>query len=123
MLASAGESAAGSTQRLPKRSGDNVDSSHHFAILMRAPSSFAEKTGSVRIVDHDHRAIFVREIANRFQIGDGSIHRETTIGGDQFYPGAAGLAQFCFQIRHVVVLVTEASRLAEPNTVDDRGVI
>ena len=95
----------------------------NFVTRTVGPSSFAEKTSSVRVVDHDQRAIFVRQITNRFQIGDGSVHRETTIGGDQFYPGAAGLPQFCFQIRHVVVLVTEALRLAEPNTVDDRGVI
>src|SRR6266513_1114211 len=116
MLAGAGEPPAGPTQRFPERPGDNVDPSHHLPIFMRAPSSFAKETSGMRVVDHDHRAIFVREIANRFQIGDGSIHRETTIGSDQFYPGAAGLAEFCFQIGHVVVLVTEASRLAEPNS-------
>src|SRR6476659_5868628 len=123
MLASAGEAAAGSTQRLPKRSGDNVDSSHYFAILMRTPSSFAEKTGSVRVVDHDQRAIFISYITNRFQIGNSSVHRETTIGGDQFYPAAARLAQFCFEIGHVIVLVTEALRLAQPNAVNDRRMI
>ena len=58
-----------------------------------------------------------------FQVRDRSIHRETAVGRDQSKARAACFFQFRFEIGHVVVLVAKALRFAEPDAVDDRGVI
>ena len=90
---------------------------------MSAAASLAKKSGRMRVVDHRERVVFFREIANRRQIRDRTIHRKTAVGGDQLKTRIFRRAQLRFEIRHVVVLVTEALRFAEPDTVDDTSMI
>ena len=60
-------------------------------------------------------------MADRF--GDRSVHRETTVGGNQSEARILRRAELRFQIGHVVVLVTKPLRFAEADAVDDGGVI
>jgi hypothetical protein len=64
LLSPAGESAAGAAEGLAKRAGDDIDPAHHVAVFVRAASSFAEKTGGVRVIDHRQRVVLFGEIAN-----------------------------------------------------------
>ena len=122
-LSPAGEAAAGAAERFAERAGNNVDPAHHPAIFVRAASSFAEKTGGVRVVDHRQRVIFFGEIANRREIRDSAVHRETAVSGDQSEARILRRAELRFQIGHVVVFVAKPLRFAEPDAVDDAGVI
>ena len=123
LLAPAGESAARAAERFAERAGDDVDSAHHAAIFVRAAAGFAEKSGGVRVVDHRERVVFFGEIANRLEVRDRSVHRETAISGDQSEARILRRAELRLQIGHVVVLVTKALRFAEADAVDDAGVI
>ena len=117
--------AARATERFAECARENVHAAHHVAMLVRAAARAAHEADGVRVVDHDERAVFVREIADAAQVGDVTVHRENTIGRDHLETRAflPGLAQLCFEIREVVVFVTVTLRLAEPHSVDDRGVI
>ena len=77
LLSPAGEAAAGAAERFAKRAGDDVDPAHHAAIFVRAASGFADKTGSVRIVDHHQRVVLFGEVANGREIRNRAVHRET----------------------------------------------
>ena len=123
LFARAGESAARAAERLAQRAGDDVDPAHHAAIFVRAAPGLAEEAGRVRVVDHGERVVFLREIADRLQVGDRSVHRETAVRGDQSDARAARFLQLRLEVRHVVVLVTSALRFAETDAIDDRGVI
>src|SRR6476646_6470104 len=63
-LSPAGEAATGAAESLSKRAGDDIDPAHHAAIFVRAASSFAEKTGGVRVVDHRQRVVLFGEVTN-----------------------------------------------------------
>jgi hypothetical protein len=77
----------------------------------------------MRVVDHRERVVFFSELNNRLEIGNGSVHRETAVRGDQSEPGVLCSAKLRFEIGHVVVLVTKALRFAKPDAIDDAGVI
>ena len=116
--------AAGrAAQRLAERAGDDVDPALDAAMLGRAAAMLADEADRVAVVHHDHRAVFLREVADAFQIGDDAVHREDAVGGDQLEAAAFGLLQFFLERRHVVVGIAEAFRLGEPHAVDDRGVV
>ncbi len=59
------------------------------------------------------------------EVGDDAVHREHAVGGDQLESraGRFGLVQPGFEVGHVVVAVAQALRLAQPDAVDDAGVI
>ena len=59
----------------------------------------------------------------RREVRDRAVHRETAVGGDQSEARILRRAELRFQIGHVVVLVTKSLRFAEPDAVDDGGVI
>ena len=67
----------------------------------------------------------VGQIANRRQIGDVAIHRKHAVGGDQFEAsaGRGRFVQLRFEIGHVVVAIAKSLGFAEPDAVDDAGVI
>ena len=90
---------------------------------MGAASGRPQETGGVGIVDHGERTVFLSQLTNRRQLGDRSVHGEATIGRDETKACVLGLDQLCLEVGHVVVLVAEALRLAEPDAVDDRRVV
>ena len=90
---------------------------------MCAASSFAEKTGSVRVVDHRQRVVFFGEVANGREVRDCAVHRETTVSRNQSEARILRGAELRLQICHVVVFIAKPLRFAEANAVDDAGVI
>ena len=83
----------------------------------------AHESDGVRIVHHHQRAVFFREITDAAQVGDGAVHREDAVGGDEPEARAAGFLQPRFEVGHVVVAVAQPLGLAESDAVDDRGVV
>ena len=76
-------------------------------------------------VDHHHRFVRVREVADLVNLGHVTVHGKHPIGHDDDVtnPLRTRFLEACLQLRHVVVRVAEALRLAQPNAVDDRGVV
>src|SRR5512143_3684966 len=111
--------------RLPERPGQDVDAALDAAMLGRAAPTLAHEADRVRIVDHHERAVAIGQVAYRPQVRDGPVHREDAVGGDQLGARArgVGLAELRLEVRHVVVAVAIALRLAEPDAVDDARVV
>ena len=65
-----GESAGYTAQRFTERAGNNIHTTHHAAMFMRAATGFSHKSGGMGVVDHDHGAVFFCQITNAFQIGN-----------------------------------------------------
>ena len=86
---------------------------------------FAEMAVSVAIVDHDEGAVALGEIADLLQLRHIAVHGEDAVGRDQLEARAVrvGLLQPRLQLVHVGVGEAVALCLAEPNPVDDRGVV
>ena len=93
------------------------------AVLRRTAPRRSHEAGGVRVVHHDQRVIVIGEIADGAQIRDRAVHREHTVGGDEAGSGAGRLLQTVLELRHVVVGIAIALRLAEANAVDDARVI
>ena len=75
------------------------------------------------VVHHDHRVMLVGQGANVGQRCERAVHREDAIGRDQAEPGVLRFLQAARQIGDVAILVAPPLGLAEPNAVDDAGVI
>ena len=75
------------------------------------------------IVDHHQGVVALGQIANAGEVGDDAVHREDAVGGDQPAAAIPGLAEPALEVGHVVVGVAQAARLAQPNAVDDAGVV
>ena len=118
-----GVAAAGAAHRLPQRAGDDVHPLDHAEQLGRAAAALAHEADGVRVVDHHHRVVPLGQVADLAQAGDMPVHREDAVGGDQPPAGARRLDQARLQLVHVAVSVAQPSRLAEPDAVDDRGVV
>ena len=121
-----GSIAAGrAAQRFTQRTGDNVNAAHHVAVLMGTAAVFPYETHSMRIIDHHQRIVFIREVANAFQVGYHAVHRKHAVGGDQHMTraGFTRLFQTGFQLLHVVVGIAEALRFTQAHAVDDRRVV
>ena len=111
--------------RLAQGAGDDVDPIQHATIFMGTAAVFTDKADGVGVIHHHQCIVFVRQIADGFEVGDDAIHGEDAVGGDQLETGAIGirLFQLGFQFGHVVVGVTIALGLAQPHAVDDGGVV
>ncbi len=90
---------------------------------MRAAPVLAEKTGGVAIVDHGQGVELVGEVADRRQVGDRAVHRKHAVGDNQPDLGVAGGFELRSQVGHIVVGIAKPLRLAEPDAVDDAGVV
>ena len=92
---------------------------------MGATTIFADKTDGMGIINHDQRVIFIRQIANAFQVSDHTIHREHAISGDQDMTSARFTCFFqaSFQFHHIVVGVTETFCFTQTNAIYDRSVV
>src|SRR6266536_4042374 len=83
LFAATGKTAARAAERFAERACDDVDLAHHAAIFVSAAAGFAEEAGRMRVVDHGERIVFSGKIDDLSQVRDCSVHRETTVGGDQ----------------------------------------
>src|SRR5271163_4592093 len=120
---SAGVTTACASQCLTQRSGDDVDSALYPAELGRPTSMVANKADGMGVVDHNQCVVLVGKITNGPQLGDVTIHGEDTIRCNEPVPGIRCILQLRLQIRHVTITVTKFCRLAEPDAVDDAGMI
>ena len=75
------------------------------------------------VVDHRQRVVFFGEADDGGQIGDRAVHREYPVSDDEAGVGVVGLAEFRGQVVHVIVLIAVAPRLAQPDAVDDAGMV
>ena len=92
-------------------------------MLRCAAPSFANETGGVRVVHHHKRVVFFGEVADPLEIRDCAIHREDAVGRDEAEPRIFRVLQLRFEVGHVAIFVTVALRFAEPDAVNDAGVI
>ena len=92
---------------------------------MGATTIFADKTDGMGIINHDQRVVFIRQIANAFQVSDYPIHREHAISGDQDMTSArfTRFFQASFQFHHIVVGVTETFCFTQTHAINDRSVV
>jgi hypothetical protein len=90
-----------------------------------AAALLAQVPGGVGVVDRDHRAVALGEVADFGELGHIAVHRKDAVGDDELEARALGVGSFelGFEVVHVAVGVTEAFCLAEAYAVDDRGVV
>ena len=90
---------------------------------MRAPPRLAHETDGVRIIHHHQRAVLFRQVANRWKVRDVAVHRKHAVRRDHFEARVACRLQLHFEVSHVIVFVALPLRFAEPDAVNDAGVI
>ena len=66
---------------------------------------------------------FVREIADLPQRRDAAVHGEHAVGGDESRAAVLRVLEMLLQLGQVAIGVSQPPRLAEPDAVDDAGVI
>src|SRR5262249_18068389 len=117
--------AGRAAQGLAERSGHYVDARGDTTVFRGAAPTLADEADRVGIVDHDQRAMLVGEFADGAQVGDDAGHREHAVRCDELEARARGVgfAEPRFEVGHVVVAIAIALRLAQPDAVDDAGVI
>ena len=93
------------------------------AVLGRAAPRCADEADGVAVVDHDHGVVSLGEVADRGSLAMMPSIEKTPSVAIRRMPGAGGFAQAALEVGHVVVVVAVALRLAEPDAVDDRGVV
>ncbi len=82
-----------------------------------------DESNGMRVVDHNHRIVLVGQLANGRQVGNRSIHGENSIGCDQSEPRSFCLLKFAAEIVHGIVLVAQSLSFAQPDAIDDAGVV
>ena len=82
-----------------------------------------DEADGVGVVDHHERAVAVGEVADPGEVGDVAVHREDAVGRDHPRVGAGRLLEARLELVEVAVRVAQPRRLAEPDPVDDRGVV
>ena len=77
------------------------------------------------VVNDYHCAVFFREIAYAFKVGDYTVHTEYAVGDDDFLLTAVRycLFELFFKIFHIVVGVTITVSLGQTNAVDNARMV
>ena len=121
----AGVAARSSAQGLAESAGQDVDTVTYSPVLGRAGTSLAHESDGMGVVDHDHRTVPFGKITDLRQRCDETVHGEDAIGGDHdvLAPLALGVLELGLQVGHVLVVVAETLCLAQPDAVDDRGMV
>ena len=121
----AGKAARCTAERLAQGAGDDVDFAENAAVLMGAATGAAKEPAGVAFVDTEQRAESIADFTDLIELGDRAVHREHAVGENQgeACTGVPGFFQAALQISHVVMLVAVALRFAQPDAVDDRGMV
>ena len=77
--------------------------SHDAVELGRAAAGLADEAGGVRVVHHDQRVVFFREVADVLQLRDVAVHAEHAVGGDHAHAKLLRLLQTLLEVVHVAV--------------------
>jgi hypothetical protein len=83
-------------------------------MFRRAAAMFADEADRMAVVDHDHRAVFVGEVADAPRLAMMPSIENTPSVAISLKRAAFGLLEFFLQVGHVVVGVAEALGLGEP---------
>jgi len=92
-------------------------------VLQHAAPADAQYPHAVAIVDQNQGLVTVGEVADTVQLSNGPVHRENAVGNDHPAPGVGSLLQLGLKVGHVVVGVSEALGLTEPDAIDQRGMV
>ena len=123
-LAAAGDvSAARAADRLAERAGHDVDTVGHAPMLGRPAAARPDDADGVGVVDHDEGVVAVGEVADLVELREVAVHREDAVGRDQAAARAGGFHEPRLELVHVAVREPKALSLAQPDPVDDRGVV
>ena len=114
-------SAGGAAQRLAERRGEDVHRGP--AVLGRAAAGLPHEAGGVGVVDQDERAVPLGQRHDLAQRRHVTVHGEDPVGHDHPEAGPGGVDELRLQVAHVRVLVDQPLRLAQPDAVDDGGVV
>ena len=111
------------TERLAQRAGDDVDAVLDPEQLRRAAATRADEAHGVGVVDEDHRAVRLGEVADPVQRRIRAVHREDPVGDDHDATGAGGRLELGGEVGHVGVAVAQPPSPAQPDPVDERRVV
>ena len=92
-------------------------------VFCRTTACFADKAGSVTIVNHYQCVVFFCQVADFVHLGNISVHREHSIGNDDPVTLSLRNLQLLFEVSHVGVFVSVAYGFTKTNTVNDRSVV
>src|SRR5215469_5496628 len=123
LLAAAGVAAAGPAQRLAQSSGYNVDAVADTVQFGRAAAVGPNEPHRVRVVDHDHRPVTVGQVTDLAEWRDVTVHGEHAVGGDEAASRVGASPELSFEVGHVAIAVAQPSGLAQPDPVDDGGMV
>ena len=101
---------------------EDVDLAGQAGLGDRAAPARPERADGVGVVDHQHRAVAARELAQPAELRDVAVHREEAVGDDQ--AAVAGQpAEAPGEVLEVAVAVDERLGPGEAAAVDDARVI
>src|SRR5476651_2472727 len=92
-------------------------------MLMGTAAIFTHKTRAMALIDHYQGIIFFGQGTDLIQLCYRAIHRKGAIGNNNAVTKALCFLQLCFQIGHIIVLISIALRLAQAYTVDDGSMV
>jgi hypothetical protein len=92
--------------------------------MVRCAASVVSEHASRVTIVHDHRGIVsLRQLDDPIEFREVAIHGEDSVRRDQAKAIGCCVAQLGFQVRHIGVRVAEPGGLAEPDAVDQAGVV
>ena len=92
-------------------------------MVRRAAPVAPEHTGRVTVV-YDHRCIVsIRQFDDLIEFCEIAIHGKDSVCRDQAKPAGCRVAQLGFQVCHIGVRIAEPGGLAEPDAVNQAGVV
>ena len=75
------------------------------------------------IVHHNGRVVAIGQFADLRQSGEVTIHGEHAIGGNQSIAATLSGLQLLFEVGHIIIAVAITLSLAQPDAVDDAGMV
>ena len=92
-------------------------------LLRRAAAMRAQHAHCMRVIHHHQCVVALRQFTDCRQVGNRAVHRKHAVGCNHAVARALRCAQLLLQVRHVIVAVAQALRLAQAHPVNDRRVI
>ena len=92
-------------------------------MLMRAAPMLAHKANCMAVIYHNERAELIRKVADGRQVCDETIHGKNAVGRNKLYSAISCRFKLGAKICHIIVLVAEALRFAQPHAVNDARMV
>ncbi|KAF1792231.1 hypothetical protein GQ600_13683 [Phytophthora cactorum] len=123
LLAAGSVSARAATKSLAQSRVDHVHLTGDAAVFVTAASSRTEEARGVALVKEELGVVLLGQRRNLLQRRDITVHAEDAIGGDESRAAVLRVLELLLQVLHVHVLEAMTLGLAEPDAVDDAGVV